>query len=157
MAQELPTVTVIVLNWNGRALLADCFDALLALDYPLDRLTLLLVDNGSTDESTVYLREHYPQVKLVVIAAQANPFERFLEPNQGYTISGYGDFIDKLRAFVAANPDKHVLYIGGDTHTPRVDHPRRRGRPPSTGGAPRPRRRRRTAPSATACSRPGGP
>ena len=64
-----------------------------------------------------------PQVKLVVIASQANPFERFLEPNQGYTISGYGDFIEKLRAFVAANPDKNVLYIGGDTHTPRVDHP----------------------------------
>ena len=44
-------------------------------------------------------------------------------PNQGYTISGYGDFIAKLRAFVAANPHKQVLYIGGDTHTPRVDHP----------------------------------
>ena len=58
-----------------------------------------------------------------MIASQANPFERFLEPNQGYTISGYGDFIERLRAFVAANPDKNVLYIGGDTHTPRVDHP----------------------------------
>jgi len=58
-----------------------------------------------------------------VIASQANPFERFLEPNQGYTVSGYGDFIESLRAFVAANPDKQVLYIGGDTHTPRVDHP----------------------------------
>ena len=64
-----------------------------------------------------------PQVKLVVIASQANPFERFIEPNQGYTVSGYGDFIDRLRAFVSANPDKHVLYIGGDTHTPRMDHP----------------------------------
>jgi hypothetical protein len=72
----------------------------------------------------VFHQAHFnPQVKLVVIASQANPFERFLEPNQGYTISGYGDFIEKLRAFVAANPDKHVLYIGGDTHTPRVDHP----------------------------------
>lgn len=72
----------------------------------------------------VFLLAHYnPQVKLVVIGSQANPFERFLEPNQGYTISGYGDFIEKLRTFVATNPDKQVLYIGGDTHTPRVDHP----------------------------------
>jgi len=72
----------------------------------------------------VFHQAHYnPQVKLVVIASQANPFERFLEPNQGYTISGYDDFIGKLRAFVAANPTKQVLYIGGDTHTPRVDHP----------------------------------
>jgi hypothetical protein len=64
-----------------------------------------------------------PTIKLVVIASQANPFERFLEGGQGYTVSGYGDFIDRLRAFVASNPDKNVLYIGGDTHTPRVDHP----------------------------------
>jgi len=72
----------------------------------------------------VFLQGHFnPQVKLVVIASQANPFERFIEPNQGYTVSGYGDFIEKLRAFVAANPAKEVLYIGGDTHTPRVDHP----------------------------------
>ena len=72
----------------------------------------------------VLLQGHFnPQVKVVVIASQANPFERFIEPGQGYTVSGYGDFIEKLRAFVAANPDKQVLYIGGDTHTPRVDHP----------------------------------
>ena len=72
----------------------------------------------------VLFQAHYnPQVKLVVIASQANPFERFIEPNQGYTVSGYGDFIERLRAFVAANPEKQVLYIGGDTHTPRVDHP----------------------------------
>ena len=74
-------------------------------------------------DAVFHLAHFNPQVKLVVIASQANPFERFLEPNQGYTISGYIDFIEKLRAFVAANPDKNVLYIGGDTHTPRVDHP----------------------------------
>lgn len=72
----------------------------------------------------VLLVAHFnPQVKLVVIASQANPFERFIEPGQGYTVSGYGDFIDKVRAFVAEHPDKQVLYIGGDTHTLRVNHP----------------------------------
>jgi hypothetical protein len=72
----------------------------------------------------VFHQGHFnPQVKLVVIASQANPFERFIEPNQGYTVSGYGDFIERLREFVSANPEKQVLYIGGDTHTPRVDHP----------------------------------
>lgn len=60
-----------------------------------------------------------PQIKLVVIASQANPFERFLEPGQGYTVSGYGDFITKIRAWVEANPGKQMLYIHGDTHTAR--------------------------------------
>ncbi len=64
-----------------------------------------------------------PQTKLVVIASQANPFERFLEPGQGYTVSGYADFITKIRAWVVANPTKHLLYIHGDTHTARFGHP----------------------------------
>ncbi len=66
MTTQLPTVTVIVLNWNGRTHLADCFDSLLALDYPHERLTLMLVDNGSTDDSVAFMREHYPQVTLVL-------------------------------------------------------------------------------------------
>ena len=74
-------------------------------------------------DSVLHMAHYNPQVKAVVIASQANPFERFIEPNQGYTVSGYGDFIGRLRTFVAAHPDKNVLYIGGDTHTPRVDHP----------------------------------
>lgn len=69
-----------------------------------------------------------PQVKLVVIASQANPFDRYLEPKSGsnpdtYTQSGYADFITKIRAFVTENPDKHVLYVHGDTHTFRVSQP----------------------------------
>lgn len=91
---------------------------------PLDEEYTARNESNMAFLDIVLHQAHYnPQVKLVVIASQANPFERFLEPNQGYTISGYGDFIEKLRVFVAAHPDKQVLYIGGDTHTPRVDHP----------------------------------
>ncbi len=62
---DLPSVTIIVLNWNGCDYLADCFDSLLALDYPRDRLELMMVDNGSTDNSVAFMREHYPDVTLV--------------------------------------------------------------------------------------------
>ncbi len=65
MTQELPTVTVIVLNWNGREYLSDCFDSLVALDYPTDRLELMMVDNGSTDDSVAFVRQHYPHVTIV--------------------------------------------------------------------------------------------
>jgi hypothetical protein len=64
-----------------------------------------------------------PQIKLVVIASQANPFERFLQSGQGYTESGYADFVEKVRDFVASHPNITVLYIGGDTHTYRFDQP----------------------------------
>jgi GT2 family glycosyltransferase len=44
---ELPTVSVVVPVLDGLDDLVRCVDALLAQDYPADRLEILLVDNGS--------------------------------------------------------------------------------------------------------------
>ncbi|MBW4630635.1 MAG: glycosyltransferase [Iphinoe sp. HA4291-MV1] len=62
---NLPTVTVIVLNYNGLRHLQDCFSSLLKLDYPKDRLELMLVDNASTDSSIGYVQASFPQVRIV--------------------------------------------------------------------------------------------
>ncbi|HEY0872103.1 MAG TPA: hypothetical protein VGD94_01430 [Vicinamibacterales bacterium] len=43
---ELPRITVAVCSRDGAARLPECLDALLSLDYPPDRLDLLLVDNA---------------------------------------------------------------------------------------------------------------
>ena len=53
---------------------------------------------------------------------QGNPFERFLEPNQGYARSGYEEFIATLRTRTVAF-GKPVVLVGGDTHTVRIDKP----------------------------------
>lgn len=62
---EWPTVTVIVLNYNGLKHLKDCFSSLTQTDYPAERLELMLVDNASTDRSIEYIQTHYPQVRIV--------------------------------------------------------------------------------------------
>lgn len=64
-ASGLPRVTVVVLNYNGLRHLEDCFTSLLSLDYPKDRLELMLVDNGSSDGSLGFMRERFPSVRLV--------------------------------------------------------------------------------------------
>lgn len=46
---DLPGVSVIVLNHNGVGYLEECFRSLEALNYPDDKLQLVLVDNASTD------------------------------------------------------------------------------------------------------------
>src|SRR5438045_7396144 len=61
---NLPLVSVIVLNYNGLRYLDDCFRSLLDLDYPAASLELLLVDNGSTDESLAFMAAHFPQVRV---------------------------------------------------------------------------------------------
>lgn len=62
---ELPTVTIIVLNYNGVEHLKGCFSSLTAVDYPSDRLELMLVDNASTDGSVEYIQSKYSQTHIV--------------------------------------------------------------------------------------------
>lgn len=62
---QYPTVSVVVLNYNGLRHLEPCFKALLELDYPKDHLELMLADNGSSDNSLDFMREHFPTVRLV--------------------------------------------------------------------------------------------
>src|SRR5436190_12790036 len=62
---ERPTVSVVVLNYNGLKHLEACFRSLLALEYPADRLELMLVDNGSSDGSVAFVRERFPTVRVV--------------------------------------------------------------------------------------------
>jgi len=47
----LPMVRLVVLNWNSGPLLQRCLDSLQALDWPPDRLEVVVVDNDSTDGS----------------------------------------------------------------------------------------------------------
>jgi GT2 family glycosyltransferase len=63
--KDYPTVTVIVLNYNGRKHLQECLPSLLQLDYPGDQLELMLVDNASSDGSVEFIQSHYPQVRVV--------------------------------------------------------------------------------------------
>ncbi len=62
---DYPTVSVVVLNYNGRQYMEDCFASLSRLDYPAERLELVLADNASTDDSVAYVQERFPQVRII--------------------------------------------------------------------------------------------
>jgi hypothetical protein len=76
-------------------------------------------------------------MKGVFIAIQANPFERFLEAGQGYTVSGYANFIDTLRSRTV-DFDKPVVLAHGDTHYFRMDRPMTATYPACAGGVTNP-------------------
>jgi GT2 family glycosyltransferase len=60
-----PTVSVIVLNYNGLRYMDDCFGSLSQLDYPAGRVELVLADNASSDGSVDHVREHFPHVRII--------------------------------------------------------------------------------------------
>jgi O-antigen biosynthesis protein len=66
MAQDgsrWPRVTVMVLNWNGKALLASCLPPLLEQDYA--GYEVVVIDNGSEDGSIDYVREQFPTAGIL--------------------------------------------------------------------------------------------
>lgn len=63
MVEDRTKVSIIIVNWNGRHHLRECFDSLAAQTFR--DFEVLLVDNGSVDASLELVRGHYPWVRLV--------------------------------------------------------------------------------------------
>lgn len=53
-----PSVTVAVPCWNEERTLAATLDSLLSLDYPKDKLNIIVVDDGSTDNTLKIAKEY---------------------------------------------------------------------------------------------------
>jgi GT2 family glycosyltransferase len=54
---------VIIVVWNGEHYLAKCLDAVVSQKSSDDEV--IVVDNGSVDNSVVIVREQYPEVKII--------------------------------------------------------------------------------------------
>lgn len=67
----MPPLTVAVINYNGAHVLERCLDALLASTYPIDEL--LLVDNGSTDDSLAIARGYAPRLRAIELGCNGGP------------------------------------------------------------------------------------
>ena len=66
---QIPLVSVIVVNWNGIAFLPDCLASLEKQTWK--NLEFIIVDNGSTDGSTEYIRswiERVPKAQAVFLS-----------------------------------------------------------------------------------------
>jgi GT2 family glycosyltransferase len=61
--RKYPHVDILILNFNGKSLLKRCLESVEKTDYP--DFEIFVVDNGSTDGSIEFIREHYPLIKLV--------------------------------------------------------------------------------------------
>jgi len=60
---DVPSVFCVVLNWNGWRDTIACLAALKNVDYP--RMTVLVVDNCSTDASVINIENAFPDVDLI--------------------------------------------------------------------------------------------
>lgn len=65
--QNQSRVTIIILNWNNAADTLECLESVFQLDYP--NYHVLIVDNGSTDDSVSRMRAQYPELEILETGA----------------------------------------------------------------------------------------
>lgn len=98
----LPSLCVVVVNWNGRDLLPDCLGSL--RDCELPGLRVILVDNASSDRSVEWTRKHHPWVEI-------------LETGANLRWAG-GNNAALARLDAEGWPQDHVLLLNNDTIVP---------------------------------------
>jgi GT2 family glycosyltransferase len=95
----LPTVSVIIVTWNGLGLLKRFLPSVLATAYP--NLEVIVADNGSTDGTVAWLASEHPNVILV-----RHPTNwLFARGNNQAVSSSSGQFLCFLNNDVEVSPD----------------------------------------------------
>ena len=59
----MTSFSIIILNWNGITHLQECLQSVYETSYP--SMEIILVDNGSTDESLAWVKQHFPDISVV--------------------------------------------------------------------------------------------
>lgn len=96
-----PTVSLITINLNGREHLEVLFDSVFAQDYPLAQLEVIMVDNGSSDDSVPFVRDRYPSVRIV----QNHENLGFAKPNNQAAAIATGTYLALLNNDMKLSPD----------------------------------------------------
>ena len=91
-------VAIVILNWNGEKMLKEYLPSVLR--YSRDEATVYVADNASTDDSLALLRQHFPEVRLIV-----------LDKNWGFA-EGYNKALREIEAeyFLLLNSDIEVTH-----------------------------------------------
>ena len=62
MTNKVPKVAVVILNWNGKEILKTFLPSVIKYSKEAE---LIIVDNGSTDNSIDFLKQEYPQIRII--------------------------------------------------------------------------------------------
>ena len=91
-------ISIVILNWNGKEMLSKYLPSV--LQYSRDVATVYVADNASTDDSLTLPREHFPEVKLIV-----------LEKNWGFA-EGYNQALRQIESeyYLLLNSDIEVTH-----------------------------------------------
>ncbi len=102
--QSANDLSVIIVNWNTRDLLADCLRSIHDTVHDLE-YEVFVVDNASTDGSVAMVREQFPAVHLIENSENVG----FARANNQAMIDACGDYFVLLNSDTVALPGALTL------------------------------------------------
>src|SRR5688572_27997326 len=99
-------IYVVVPNWNGLShvgslRLGRCFDSLLAQRMPAE---IVVVDNGSADDSVAFITSRYPQIKVIRLPRNRG-FAGGVNAGIKYALQRQADFVALFNNDAVADAD----------------------------------------------------
>ncbi len=93
---SLPSVAIVILNWNGKEFLKKFLPSVTASTY--ENYFIVIADNASDDDSIIFIQQNYSQVKILQN-----------KTNEGFA-KGYNSALKQITAdyFILLNSDVEV-------------------------------------------------
>lgn len=61
--KKCPAVSILMPSWNGKANTLECLDSIEKLDYPKNKLEIIVSDNGSIDGSVTAIKKKFKEME----------------------------------------------------------------------------------------------
>lgn len=90
-------VSIIIVNWNGKKWLNQCLKSIINQEFS-EPYEIILVDNGSNDDSVNFVKTNFPNVNLVLLDGNYG----FAQGNNIGMLKAIGDYL------IFINPDTQV-------------------------------------------------
>ncbi len=91
MKENNPIVSIIIVNYNGEKFLKNCISSIYSLNYPINKLDIILVDNRSTDNSIKVVESNFPNVRII-----KNDENNYCKANNIGIKNAKGEFIARI-------------------------------------------------------------
>jgi len=96
--KDLPTVSIIILTYNGKKYIKNCLNGVLDIEYPKEKYEVIVADNYSNDGTSTYVKQNFKNVKVIEF-----------KKNYGFSIG------NNIAVEYTNNNSKYFIFLNQDT------------------------------------------